>query len=108
MERDFDRFWKAHQGSLERRQKPLSTEAKVFIQNILEVNPDNRFSIEDIRQDPWYNKEIFKGLECKVQLDRLKVQANDVQMYKAIRVLNKFTAESRALVQRSHRRRLEE
>jgi len=60
----FAKFWKAH------RAAGLSAQTQDFINNLLAFDPHKRFSIEQIREHPWFNGKKLSVDELNASLSR--------------------------------------
>jgi len=65
---NYDRFWQAHLRSC----PEFPREAQNFLNKIFVADSRNRFTINDIKNDPWFQKETLQFDELEQELVRRK------------------------------------
>lgn len=53
-----DLFWRVH-NKISRRNENLSSEFKDLFVSMTKMDPKERISIQNIKQHPWYNQEVY-------------------------------------------------
>lgn len=81
IKKNWEKFWKSFPSS-----STVSQDAKILIQGLLERNPKERLTLDEIKKSRWYNGECFNQEQACKALKRRKQRMDNEKRKKGLEV----------------------